>query len=90
MSETKLSKLTPLARDAVMQTQAQHGLTILRDGATFVVFAQPPADVIAGIDRAIARNPSRGHPRASLWSVRRRAAAELGARQAELEAKYPR
>jgi hypothetical protein len=70
---TKLVNLTPLNIDAIQQTQDEHNLSVTLTHTT-ATFAEEAAAVIAGLDRAInAWRHSAGHPRASLYAVRRKA-----------------
>lgn len=73
----KLTGLTAHNIDALLLTQDKHGLSVDL-GKTTATFYATAREVVAGIDRAIAANPSNGHPRSSLYAVRRKAAARVG------------
>lgn len=69
---TKLTKLTYFNTLALDETREAHGLRVVI-GKTTAAFDHTPAEIIAGIDKAINANPKSGHPRASLYAIRRKA-----------------
>lgn len=75
-----IRKLTAANVEALEVTRDDHQLEVDL-GRTVATFVAGPADVLAGIDRAIAAHPANGHPRSSLWAVRRKVEAEVASDQ---------
>lgn len=73
---TKLTGLSVANVNALGETSEALGLVMYLTSTT-ATFEHSPAEVVAALDRTIASLPNRGHPRASLYAVRRKAGRQV-------------